>query len=227
MLVAAVSDQNGSIQPTPPPSGAEEEKQPTPQSHAPVGWTFWLQWVLANAVAGFVGGRLGGLVVAVAWAVSWIDWLRDGAMPEAKAVFMSLPVFGALIGIAQWFVLWGRIRQSGWWVLATIVGGIVGAAVVSPVVLAIGEAVLGAFREGMAKALFGALVGTVFGASVGIMQWLVLRRQVYRAEGWVLASTVAWAVSGAVGTAVVVGIILGAFTGIPLLWLLRHPVPEA
>lgn len=41
----------------------------------------------------------------------------------------------------------------------------------------------------------GVLGGVLFGAVVGVAQWLVLRRHIPRAGWWVLASTVGWFVA--------------------------------
>jgi hypothetical protein len=89
------------------------------------------------------------------------------------------------------------------------------------------------------------------GAVVGGAQWFVLRRHVYRAGWWVLASAVGWAagqaaylalmgvvlawdklpiiysiVGGMFSTAMraVLGGVGGAITGIPLVWLLQQSV---
>jgi len=88
----------------------------------------------------------------------------------------------------------------------------------------------------------GAVLGTVF----GFAQWFVLRKQFKRAAVWLLATAVAVSagmmvapgviralrlfaepgiVSGA-GIAAVFGTILGIITGLPLIWLLRHPKSE-
>ena len=77
----------------------------------------------------------------------------------------------------------------------------------------------------------GFVVAVAAGGTVlGLLQWLVLRRQVARAGWWVLASTVGWVVGGfvsgitdaAAGWAVL-GAVYGAITGIVLVWLLRRP----
>ena len=76
----------------------------------------------------------------------------------------------------------------------------------------------------------GWVAGVAAGGTVlGVLQWLVLRRQVARAGWWVLASTVGWIVGGLVSgitdTAAgwaVLGAVYGAITGSVLVWLLRH-----
>ena len=89
-----------------------------------------------------------------------------------------------------------------------------------------------------------AMVLAVGGASVGIAQWLVLRRQVAKAGWWVLASTVGWAMcvalavdlflGGLGGWDFIIAIILlpvggfvasawyGTITGSVMVWLLRQ-----
>jgi hypothetical protein len=72
-----------------------------------------------------------------------------------------------------------------WWVLASTVGW----AAAGPV------AALGLYRDIVVAGYVGVAVG---GIVAGVLQWLVLRRRVARAGGWVLASIVASAVVGVV-----------------------------
>ena len=90
----------------------------------------------------------------------------------------------------------------------------------------------------------GAVFGTVLGASLGIAQWLVLRRQVSDPGPWVLASTVGGAVTFAVFAVIASGVddVVGqavsvavsfvmvavyvAFRWRVLVQLLRQPVAE-
>ena len=67
-----------------------------------------------------------------------------------------------------------------WWVLASIVGLAVGFAMAFAVIEAVEETVILAIRSLSTNdfAVGRAVVGTVVGASFGIAQWLVLRRQV-------------------------------------------------
>ena len=91
---------------------------------------------------------------------------------------------------------------------------------------------------------FGALAGTVIGASLGIAQWLILRRFIARAGWWVLASIVGLAVGFGVCSAVlfaddfaqdvgfaiagaVAGTVIGAALGIAQWLVLRRHVARA
>ena len=123
-----------------------------------------------------------------------------------------------------------------WWVLASTVSLAVLGAVAAVVLGAVAAAAGVPFETVAVTSLgpvFEAVIGAVAGASLGIAQWLVLRRQVSRAGWWVLANTVAFAVGGAVAGAgsgpLLVPLALagyGANTGGVLVLLLRQPVIE-
>ncbi len=116
-----------------------------------------------------------------------------------------------------------------WWVAASSAG------------LTAGCAVVGAISDAVGTGAFDLLNGAFMGAVVGVMQSLVLRRQVSWAGWWVLASVLGLTVGHAVGSVAfdaldgaaldaadgaVLGAIVGATTGIALVWLLRPPVPD-
>jgi len=134
-----------------------------------VGWRFWLWWVLASTVGWFLGflvGFIGGHAV-------------EEILPSYGNAAIGAGL-GAGVGIMQWLILRRQVSRAGWWVLASIVG-----LAVAPVV---GTAVALAGGYSITPESFGVLVGwivvaAVGGAMAGIMQWLILRRQVSRA-GW-------------------------------------------
>ena len=126
-----------------------------------------------------------------------------------------------------------KAEQSIWlqWMLATTLGG------------GVGWAVVWSWDGGKREAVYWAVGRAVFGFVVGVAQWFVLKQKFDRAGWWILASTMGWAVGGAVYWAVdkaavsraVVGAVVGAvsgavggtITGIVLIWLLRHPISKA
>jgi hypothetical protein len=193
------------------------------------GWGFWLGWVLATTVGMLVGAFMGVVAGFLMYGLfgdeGVVEWLGDMVM---------VIIFGIGIGTMQWLVLRRRITGAGWWILASAVAGAV-----------IQQGDIVSFDKSLS---FGdlmryTLVMALGGAVAGILQWLVLRTQVFRAGWWVLASTVGWGLSmtmwgagmvlqyvwGDSGTLIMVGggPVLGAITGVALVWLLRQPVPEA
>ena len=112
-----------------------------------------------------------------------------------------------------------------WWVVASIVG------------FGVGRLLGDAAAQGVSASLGYALSGAILGVSVGLAQWLILRRHAAQAGWWVPACGLAWAVGWSiiglveeaaglptltvyvvtsVGAAVVATI-----TGTVLIWLLR------
>jgi len=106
----------------------------------------------------------------------------------------------------------------------------------SAVACAVALTVTGAMiRAGsLNAAVVWAVFGLVIGASLGITQWLVLRRQIPQAYMWLLASAVGGAVAGILGFAMggpaggpLGGAVIGASLGIPQWLVLRHRVSQA
>jgi hypothetical protein len=80
------------------------------------------------------------------------------------------------------------------------------------------------------------MIGAGIGTATGILQWLVLRRQIHRAGGWVVASIVAWLLGFAglvlayraesgifLGVGALVGMMVGGATGAVMVLLWRPP----
>jgi hypothetical protein len=109
------------------------------------------------------------------------------------------------------------------WVTATIVGWVIGFVVCEAV-------------KSFVATLF--VDGLVIGASVGIAQWLVLRRRFSPAGWWVLVSIIGFGVGKAIGEIVVVGVpavvghglsgaLIGVSVGIAQWFVLRGHVARA
>jgi len=171
-----------------------------------VKWQFWLWWVVASSAGWIVGSPLGK---AVAASGDLVVPRHHDAVGVAAAVIV--------LGVLQWMVLRRNVPQAAWWMLANI------AAVAAALVFAM-----------VVVAADMGLVVAAGGTVLGVLQWLVLRRQVSQAGWWVLASTVGWVgggfVSGISDTPiglVVLGIAYGAITATALVWLLRQSSPAA
>jgi hypothetical protein len=170
------------------------------------GWRLWFLWLMAGAVGWGLGvewGALGSLKTLL----SSPNIIVTG--------YLGVAMGGILAGVLQWLVLRRHVVRAGRWVLASL-----GAAAVVGVVV---------FGIGTVNADVGWVVGAaLYGTVVGVLQWLVLRRQVARARWWVLASTVGWLVGGPLGGMVGwvgLGAAYGAITGTALVWLLRQGPP--
>jgi hypothetical protein len=192
----------------------------------PRNWALGLWWAVASA-AGWV---LAAAVMFVAldlvyalWPATTVD-IDDIVVPVA--MLLCLPLF-------QWLLLRRRIPRSGYWYLATAAGlmigyfGLTGAA--SPALR--GLSVPGSER--------GLISGMVIGLCLGVAQWAVLRRHMRLPGLWVVVSVLGWtsagvaavAIAGESGTIapalIVMGVIVGVWTGLALAVLWKRPHEQA
>ena len=158
--------------------------------HRRVGWGFWLWWVLASIVVA-AGGLSSYLAI----------FFTEGIIALLMPLFGAL--FGALVGIIQWFILRRQMSPPLWWVLSNalafaLIGiasslWVLGAGLITAILV---DGWIGVFPGdfGVLGYLYLAGYGALFGFVVGIIQWLVLRRHVAQAGWWVLANIIAFAV---------------------------------
>jgi hypothetical protein len=187
-----------------------------------VSWGLFPAWVAASTV----GFALGAAVVAHSGT------LLSGTVPAAIAFTVSIglyPLIATLPGFLHWLVLRHWVSHAGWWVLASGAGTLLA-------YLPMGWGLAVADTQGetaFARIAVPASMAAA-GATVGVLQWFVLRSWVSRAGWWVLGSSVSWIVAeyaylivtrgsdvhrllgGAVS-----GALSGAVTGLVLMWLLK------
>lgn len=178
--------------------------------------SLWLSWCLASAT--------GGAVI--------------GALSAPTDFFWYLIMTGFVVGVAQWLVLRRYLPYAGWWILVSAFGWILGT-VTSIMTREITAPIIEFFElisEVQGVFWLNVVNGTVYGAVLGVTQWLVLRRHTQRAGWWVFASAIGGAVNGGVGAVCAAAIPFGgaalpygagwagagAVTGIVLVWLLHH-----
>jgi hypothetical protein len=196
-----------------------------------IGREIWVVWVFLSTMGIFIGFFMGFILVNIILG----DVNGRSVLGEILEYSILGAGLGSVVGLGQWLILRDQISRAGWWILASAAGFAVAG---GGYVAAVGAFSYSEGLEGLgsfAAVLGWTVVGALGGAVAGILQWLVLRRQVSRAGWWVLASTVGWGLSMAVLGALfyvelvgllVGGAVLGAVTGGALVWLLRQPVPE-
>ncbi len=218
-----------------------------------IGTGFWFRWVIATTIGALIGGAVSGaLVLAAEHRFADVTSPLVGAVVLAMANAVAFGFRGAALGIAQWSVLRQSLARAGGWIIATAGGGAVGGIVSGVVGGTFGGALTGVGPDygslGVALAFAGGVTSLLI--LPGLLQWLVLRRQVERAGWWVAAqalsfltaTAIAFPVMAVVGRAAgwefpsarawgmggtLAGLIDGAITGAVLIRLLRQPVPEA
>ena len=192
------------------------------------GWRFWFLWMLAS-----FGGAIVYLIVVPPILNAFVPGGSGDAGPGVPAWEMSVIViaagqlsFGAAIGMAQWLVLRYFLAQIGWWVLASMIGYSIGM---------LAPWIVNRLEPGWWSGLFALLI---YGAGLGLAQWIVLRVHFQRAVWWVALIMAAWALAWALTRlAQITGVyvepfdLLAAFlvpvaaAGAGLIWLLRRSGP--
>ncbi len=172
-----------------------------------LGRQFWLQWVLASAVAASLGSTLGGIVGESA----------RGVIFET----MGFTVVGLVVGVGQWLALGRHVPRTGLYAVATMGGySLVGFAAGTMGWIFGGETgwgMVGANEVAVRFAVGGTVAGFVVGAWLGfvdgVLQWAALRRHV--SPWFIVASTAGEAVGGAVSftIAAAAGIVAGDIMG--------------
>jgi len=139
-----------------------------------------LQWVGLTAL-----GLVAGLALALPLGVP--IFAVFGAMAGTPIV---LSIVGLSLGTAQWPIIRRHVSSSWWWVIVSALGMAVGLTAGVILVEQIGRALVGSpvnFRMlGVAAraASFGT-IGFMGGASLGVAQWLVLRRHAPSCGRWI------------------------------------------
>jgi hypothetical protein len=167
--------------------------------------------------------------IVVVWVgdIIYVNGIRH-ITEDYLLMFVSLPLVSLLTGVVQYGLLRRYLPRMGWWVPATIGGWLLGYAPI------LGWDTLGAYL-GAAAGIHGSwaidLAVVVMGLSIGVGQWLLLRRRLPRAGWWIIANGVGWGLLSPItgGTLdqfgiVVLGTVPACVTAVTLT-LLMHQVP--
>lgn len=146
---------------------------------------FFILWVILTGAAMIIGFPISRSA------------LINTDTPFMVYMWVFLGVIPLLAAFAQWPLLIYHHRSMFWWVPATFIGcllnGLIGSFLLFPLAL-MQMCEFCSFSEvGMVFFIFLCLSPS--GLSIGIAQWLVLRKDVHKAGLWILAATVAWALA--------------------------------
>ena len=126
----------------------------------------------------------------------------------AGRLFSGIPIAisGVAISVLQWAVLYQRIQKAWRWAVFSSLGWIVGYIIIVLFV----------------PAEMGFLIGLVMGGLVGILQWVLLKKEVDWAGWWILFSILAWTTGLTLLPGLLTsGALSGALTGLVLVILFR------
>ena len=176
----------------------------------PFQWAFVVKWAIATGVSWLLAHpvlHLIALELSPLWAPVMVTLVASATFVQAlvrrrrsleprwrsiaintgwaivAVISLALTRPGSIAGVLQWPFLRRHISGSPRWILVSSVGACI-TLVISGVVVSSNAY------------LYFALEGAV----LGLMQWLVLRRQLASAGWWIGASTIGW-LAGGLGTA--------------------------
>jgi hypothetical protein len=138
----------------------------------------YFQWVaLRERIA---GAGLWGLASALGFGLAMGALLAtDPEENPAMAGFLVGTVFGLVSGILQWLILRRKVPRAGWWLLANLLGSLVGT-IAFPIAVAISET----GNWGLAIIVFGMGFGAGNGAITGAaLVWLLRQSPSSDVEG--------------------------------------------
>ena len=145
-----------------------------------VDWKLGLWWALAT-----IGGLFLGLVILFAGLGAVIN----NAPPFIFGLVLGC-TFGLGCAVMQWLAL--RRLVSPWWIAATFAAWAIFWTVNLAGWLGQGSGVMGKILEGLGH-------GAVFGALLGLFQWLVLRSKTQNAHWWIYANVFGWSIGAELG----------------------------
>jgi hypothetical protein len=139
-----------------------------------VPFAFFLDYAILRVITIFVG-----------------DFIYVDGVPHITEDYLSMytfvPIVGFLTGLLQYGLLRRYLPHMGWWVLVTTGGWLLGGLLI----------VISSWLNFWTYESFDIdLAFIVMGLSIGVGQWLLLRRRLPRAGWWVGANVVGWGLLG-------------------------------
>jgi len=135
-----------------------------------VPFAFFLDYAILRVITIFVGDFI------------YVDGVRH-ITEDYLSMYTFVPIVGLLTGLLQYGLLRRYLPHMGWWVLATTGGWLLGALLI---------VISGWLNFWTFEAFDLDVAFIVLGLSIGVGQWLLLRRRLPRAGWWIGANVVGW-----------------------------------
>jgi len=197
-------------------------------------WLFYPAWIvlstLAIPIAFVLFSIILNLLVTSVGDYIYVNGERR-ITEDYLGAYIIFPFISLLTGVVQYWLLRRFLPRMGWWVLATAAGWLLGS------VLIFGPfSVLAYFRtaDPMHESWVVDATFVVMGLSIGVGQWLLLRRRLPRAGWWIVGTAVGWglirlATRDSFGPAllqlVLLGLLPACVTAVTLAWLMNPVTP--
>ena len=190
-------------------------------------WGFALKWTVACALGTTMFGLLAYLSM----------WTIGEAIGSLSSELLGTMVAGLLFGAL--FALGGTLGP-GWLLQSKGISAkrwIGNSLLVTAVVMSGGVALISTLAESVSEPVSALFLGLVLGLPMGMVQWHLLRQQRFPAAQWPLINALAYLFASAVMVflsgagrewiIVLMGLMVGATTGLGMMWQLRRETAVA
>lgn len=154
-------------------------------NHEKPRWSFYLLWILLTLVCVPIAFVLDlailRIIILFVGDYIYVDGVRH-ITEDYLAVYPFIPIVGLLTGALQYGLLRRYLPRMGWWVAATAGGWLIGVFLI----------LIPGWLHWPYSLLSLDLAFIVLGLSIGLGQWLVLRRRLPRAGWWIAANGAGW-----------------------------------
>lgn len=160
------------------------EKQPTNPKKP--RWSFYASWIMLTALcvpaAFIVSLVILKMVTGIVGSFIYVNGVRH-ITEDYLAMYTLVPLMGLFIGLVQYWLLRQYLPGMGGWVPLTIGGWLLGMLLVA----------LPGWLHWMEAPLSDlALIFLLMGFSIGLVQWLLLRKRLPQAGWWIAANLAGW-----------------------------------
>ena len=153
-------------------------------------WSFYLSWIVLTSlcvpIAFFLDVVILRIITSFVGEYVYVNGVRH-ITEDYLAIYPFIPVVGLLTGLLQCWLLRRYLPRMGWWVFATAAGWLLGILLILiPGWLHWTDTFLNNLD----------MIFLVMGLSIGMAQWLLLRRRLARAGWWIAANVAGWGLLG-------------------------------
>ena len=150
------------------------------------GWSFYSIWVILTTLCIPIAFILDLVILKIITNIIgdfiYVNGVRHIA-EDYLSTYIFVPIMAFLTGLLQYALLRPYLPRMGWWVLATTGGWLLG----------LGLILTSRWLNFWTYETFDIDVAfIVLGLSIGIGQWLLLRRRLSRATWWIGANLLGW-----------------------------------
>jgi hypothetical protein len=154
-------------------------------------WSFYATWIILTSLCIPIAYSLSfvilGIIIKFVGDYIYVDGVRH-ISEDYLGLYVIVPVVGLTTGVLQYALLRRYLPRIGWWVLATTGGWLLG---VLPITLASRLN----WTNGSVNPVF---LFVLMGFAIGVGQWLLVRRRLFRAGWWIGANVLSWGLLGVI-----------------------------